>query len=96
MKDINKQLDAVVDWPSFAAFVRALAADRREAERLEKENPEKYYPYCGALGWENVEISAFLDATVRCVEDGAHGNPIPETPNWRFVANLISGGKFYE
>lgn len=54
-------LDDVTDWQSFAAFVRALAAEREQAEQLEKERPA-YYKLGGALDWQTVKSAIFLNA----------------------------------
>jgi hypothetical protein len=88
-------LDDVTDWQSFAAFVRALAAEREQAEQLEKEKPV-YYQLGGALNWQNGQISDFLECALACVEGNEHRKPVPAAPSWRFLADFLYGGKIYE
>ena len=88
-------LDDVTDWQSFAAFVRALAAEREQAEQLEKERPA-YYKLGGALDWQNSQISDFLECALACVEGNEDREPIPDAPTWRFLAEFLYGGKIYE
>lgn len=38
----EERLDSVVDRESFLAFVRALIEEREEAERIERDEPERY------------------------------------------------------
>ena len=49
---LSELLDAVHDRESFNRFVDALASERERAEKLEREEPERYR-YGGALGWQN-------------------------------------------
>lgn len=93
--DLNQKLAAVVDWPSFVAFVEALAAERLQAEEIERADPDGHR-YEGALGWSNQQISQYLECAVACVKDNAHQFPIPDQPTWKFLAEFLDGGKFYE
>lgn len=93
--DLKAKLEAVIDWPSFADFAKALATEREQAEAIERANPDGHR-YEGALGWSNQQISQFLECAVACVNDNAHQFPIPDQPTWKFLAKFLDGGKFYE
>jgi hypothetical protein len=84
-------LGQVKDRESFLAFVLALVKERELAEKMEKEEPEKYR-FSGALGWENGSISSFLSAALACAEDGSH----LEEASWRGFAEFLYCGKIYE
>jgi hypothetical protein len=84
-------LGQVKDRESFLAFAKALLEERELAEKMEREEPEKYR-LCGALGWENGSISSFLGAALACVEDGSHF----EESSWRGFAEFLYCGKIYE
>jgi len=84
-------LGQVKDRESFLAFAKALAEERELAEKMEREEPEKY-GLCGALGWENRSISSFLNAALACVED----DPYFKEASWRGFAEFLYGGKIYE
>jgi hypothetical protein len=84
-------LGQVKDRESFLAFVLALVEERELAEKIEKEEPEKYR-FSGALGWENGSISSFLSAALACAEDGSH----LEEASWRGFAEFLYCGKIYE
>lgn len=85
----------VVDRESFIAFVEALAAERRQAEHLEKEQPLRYQ-LGGALGWENGDIADFLEAALAYFQEGSLG-PAPEpVPSWRMFAEFLYCGKIIE
>lgn len=87
-------LDRVTDCASFQEFVEALAAERRQAERLEKEQPIRYQ-LGGALGWQNGDIASFLEAALTCFETGrvrlAGGKA-----GWRMLAEFLYCGKIIE
>lgn len=94
--------DKVVDEESFLCFVRALAADREEAVRLEKEHPASPYgPDAG--GWENITIETFLIAMAQWAEDSDFGRrmafkelELPDGSPWRRIAVAMMAGKIYE
>jgi broad specificity phosphatase PhoE len=50
--------------------------------------------------WENPTIAAYLDAIVRWIEDsdGYYRNRGEEPPgeSWRFMADALRAGRFYE
>jgi hypothetical protein len=87
-------LDKVVDQESFIAFVSALAAEREEAEQLERDDPTRYQ-LGGAHNWQNGNISAFLYAS------RAYFSPKPfhqpeNQPTWKMIAEIFYYGKIYE
>jgi len=91
--NLSELADKVNSKETFLEFIRALAADRAEEEKLEKKSPlNPYGP--GALGWENGSIEAFLDAMQAWASDS--GNKIPASPDWRTFARILHAGKFYE
>ena len=91
---LTELLDAVCDRESFNRFVAALASEREDAERLEREQPERYR-WGGALGWQNSDISSFLSAAAVHFEPGPH-RFVGESPTWRDLAKFLWMGKIYE
>ena len=87
-------LDAVVDRETFLAFVRALAAEREEAERMEGDDPVRYQ-LGGARNWQNGDISTFLWAALEYFEPGPFHQP-EDSPSWRMFAEFLYFGKIYE
>ncbi|HEU0175821.1 MAG TPA: hypothetical protein VFV58_16275 [Blastocatellia bacterium] len=83
-------LKQVKDRESFLAFVKALMEESELAEKMEREEPEKYR-FCAPLGWENRSISSFIGAALACVEDGSYF----EEANWRGFAEFLYCGKIY-
>jgi hypothetical protein len=67
-------LDKVIDRDSFQAFVLALAAERREAARMEREEPVRY-SLGGALRWQNGDIASFLEAALCYFDAGYYHEP---------------------
>ncbi len=88
-------LDEVVDRDSFIAFVRELIAEREEAERIEREEPDRHR-WGGALGWQNGDISAFLEAGLRGYFTPGEGHRPAAVPTWRMFAEFLYFGKIYE
>lgn len=94
--------DKVVDEESFLRFLRALAVDRENAVKLEKEHPSSPYgPDAG--GWENPTIETFLMAMVQWAEDSHFGRrmalrelELPDISPWKRVAQAMMAGKVYE
>ena len=86
-------LPNVKDRASFIAFVKALADEREDAERLEKERPQ-YYSLDGAHNWKNADIPSFLYAAL----DYFAETPLhkPEEPSWRMFAEFLYCGKIIE
>ncbi len=93
--DVFDYLENVTDKASFITFVKALAEERRQAEKMERENPV-YYQLGGALDWQNGDISAFLWAGLECFEDRPSKEVVPEEPSWRGFAEFLYFGKIYE
>jgi hypothetical protein len=91
--DLDQLIEKVNSKATFSEFVRALAADWAEEERLEKKSPSSPYGR-GALGWENGSIYAFLDAMQAWASDS--GDKIPANPDWKTFAKILYAGKFYE
>jgi hypothetical protein len=90
-------VDQVTDQASFLAFVRALAADRREAALKERAEPASPYgPDAG--GCENDSIDTFLEAAARWAEDSNMGQSqgLPPGPSWHAFAVFLYCGKIYE
>jgi hypothetical protein len=88
-------LEYVVDQKSFIAFVEALATERRQAARLEAEQPV-CYQLGGALGWYNGDIASFLEAALTYFQEGPlKACPEPK-PNWRMLAEFLYCGKIIE
>jgi hypothetical protein len=87
-------LDRVIDRDSFIAFVSALADERREAQRLEQEEPIRYQ-LGGALNWQNGDIASFLEAAL-CYFDGGPFHQPEAVPSWRMLAEFLYFGKIYE
>ncbi len=87
-------LQKVVDRDSFIAFVNALAAEREEAERMERDEPVRYQ-LGGAHNWQNGTISSFLYSGL------VYFIPTPlrkpeDAPSWKMMADLLYYGKVYE
>ena len=91
---LGEMLDTVNDRESFIAFVQAMAAEREEAERMERAEPVAYQ-LGGALGWQNGDISTFLDAALFSFEPGPNHQP-EATPSWKMFAEFLFFGKIYE
>ena len=88
--EVSELLKQVKDRESFLAFVKAMVEECELAEKMEREEPEKYR-MCGPLGWENRSISSFLGAALACVEDGSY----IEEASWRGFAEFLFCGKIY-
>jgi hypothetical protein len=88
--------DTVTDEPSFLAFVAALAADRRLAAELEKDEPRGYGD---ARGWQNSTIEAFLESALAWAEASGFGRrqEVDKSVSpWRRMAVFLFAGKIYE
>jgi hypothetical protein len=88
---LEELLDCVDDRESFIAFVEALAAERRQAERLETEQPVRYQ-LGGALDWQNGDIASFLEAALDCLKED---RPQVE-PSWQMFAEFLWCGKIID
>jgi hypothetical protein len=93
---LESKLSAVHDEDSFAEFVDALANDRADEVRKEKEKPSSPYG-AGANGWENGTIETFLESAARWSEDWKKSPQyIAPTNPWKRCAEILMAGKFYE
>lgn len=88
----------VIDRASFIEFVTALAEERAEAEKLEREDPGKYQ-LGGAHDWQNAKISDYLYASLAYFDTSpeidAPGSTA-ESPSWQTFASILYFGKMYE
>lgn len=87
-------LEKVHDKETFIAFVEALAAEREEAERIEREHPERYV-VDGAYDWKNADIASFLYAALEYFQEKPFHKPDDE-PNWKMFAEFLWLGKIVE
>jgi hypothetical protein len=87
-------LGRVTDRDSFITFVSALAEEREEAERMERDDPKRYQ-LGGAHDWQNGSISSFLGAALAYFEPTPDGKP-EDAPSWKMMADFLYCGKIYE
>ena len=87
-------LRRVHDRESFVAFVNALAAEREDAERIERENPQSYM-VDGAHNWKNADIASFLYAALDYFEEKPFHKPEGQ-PSWKMFAEFLYCGKIIE
>jgi hypothetical protein len=89
--DLHEYLEAVMDEPSFLAFVDALARDRRKSEDPNSSD-------CTRRGWENQSIADFLEAGHAWAEDSAFGlsQGLAAASPWKKFATFLYCGKIYE
>ena len=86
--------NSVKDRETFAAFVRALIADRKRAEASEASSAA---PSWGSRlsGWENVSISSFLESALAGSLDQLEWGTSSGV-SWRDLAVFLYLGKIYE
>ena len=84
----------VEDRDTFIAFVEALAAEREDAEKIERRNPETYI-VDGAHDWKNADIASFLYASLDYFEDKPFHKP-ERDPGWKMFAEFLYFGKIIE
>ena len=87
-------LDKVCDRDSFIEFVAALALERENAARIERQNP-RVHAVDGAHGWKNADIASYLGACLDYFEDQPLHKP-DAVPNWRMFAKFLYFGKIIE
>jgi hypothetical protein len=87
-------IDEVRDRDSFIAFVNALAKEREDAARIERENPDVYV-VDGAHDWKNADIASYLFACLDYFTEKPFHTPDAE-PNWRMFAEFLWCGKIIE
>jgi hypothetical protein len=88
-------LDTVTNRETFLAFVWSLAEDRRRAEEIESNDPERY-KWGGADGWQNQTISSFLEASAAGVAHPSWPDSAAQSPSWKDFALFLWMGKIYE
>lgn len=94
--DLHEHLERVADRDTFLGFVRALAEDRAEEVRKEREKPSGTYGP-GANGWESVTIEDYLGAALAWAADSVgRAGGLPEEPSWKAFATFLYCGKVYE
>ena len=86
-------LEKVSDRASFIEFLTALAEEREEAERMERDEPR--YQRGGAHNWQNGSISSFLWASLAYFDAKPFHEP-ESAPSWRMLAEILYHGKIYE
>lgn len=91
--DLNDYLEAVVDEATFLAFVKALADDRRVADRTAADAVREVQN-----GWENDSIQDFLEAGHAWAQDSAFGanQGLSLASPWKKFAVFLYCGKIYE
>ena len=87
-------LAKVVDRESFVEFVTALAEEREEAERMEREEPKRFQ-MGGAHNWQNSSISSFLSASLAYFDRKPLHQP-DAAASWKMLADILYYGKIYE
>src|SRR3954452_1110305 len=85
-------LARVNDRASFFAFVRALAADRRDEDQRGAQVVSPFGP--GANGWESHSIETFLEAALSWGEDVSEATDerrewFPERPSFQAFARFL-------
>jgi hypothetical protein len=83
--NLKAKVDAVATSDDFVEFVNLL-------RRNLSEHPDE---------WENATLPSFLDALSAWVQDmdGYYENnrlPVPQTPTWKSVAEMMLAAKYYE
>lgn len=83
--ELHEKVTGIKSKADLVAFVQALCADLQA-------NPE---------AWENVTLDRYLQALASWIEDSDgyynnQGRPIPTTPSWRDVADMLMAAKIYE
>jgi hypothetical protein len=87
-------LDLVHDRDSFIEFVRALAEERDEAEKLEQKEPKRYI-LDGASDWKNGDVASFLYGALDYFSEKPFHSP-EKTPSWKMFADFLYHGKIIE
>jgi hypothetical protein len=93
--ELHELLEEVKNRETFVAFVSALIKNRRDADELRRQNPEKY-KWSSVLGWENGSIDTYLNPALRCFDDNKRLDDEPEEITWKKFAEFLYGGKIYE
>jgi hypothetical protein len=85
MMEPHERVAGIKSKADLVEFVRALGDDLRE-------RPE---------AWENATLERYLSALASWLEDSDgyyqnQGRPVPESPSWRDVADMLMAAKMYE
>lgn len=85
MMKLHEQVSHVQSKDDLVAFVRALSQDLATN--------------CGS--WENQTLDSYLSALASWLEDSEgfyknQGRPVPQTPTWRDIADMLMAAKMYE
>lgn len=80
-----ERINLVVTREDFVVFVRELSKDYR----------------LNTQSWENKDTGAFLEALAAWVEDmdgfyQHQGQPVPDKPDWKHVADMLMAATVYE
>jgi hypothetical protein len=95
-EELLSKLVAVCDEDSLVAFISALAADRADEVRKEKESSSSAYGP-GVNGWENGTIEAYLESAAAWAEDWKKSPQYrPPANPWKRCAEILYAGKGYE
>lgn len=87
-------MESVADKESFLEFLEALVKDREEAEKIESNDPQKW-SWGGANGWQNSDISMFLESASCYFHEGPHCHS-GDNLSWKDLAQFLYFGKIYE
>jgi hypothetical protein len=85
-------VETVSTKKDFMQFVAILRTDLELSQSIEKERPSSPYGP-NALGWENPELSAFLEALHAWAD--AMDEKLPQEPSWNLFAKMFLAGKGY-
>lgn len=85
MMELHEQISAIQSKNDLIEFIRALDADLR----------------ANSAHWENATLERFLGALASWLEDSDgyyrnQGRPVPTSPSWRDVAEMLMAAKMYE
>lgn len=97
---LHELVENVCDRGTFIAFVRALAADRKDEVRKEELSPSNPLGP-GANGRQDTTTEAFLEASAAWAEavseqDDERRAWFPEAPSWQAFARFLYAGMIYE
>jgi hypothetical protein len=94
MMTVEQLLKQVSDRQTFVSFVRALASEREDAERIEREQPDRYV-LDGAHNWKNADIASYLFACLDYFREKPFHKPATD-PSWQMLAEFLYFGKIIE
>lgn len=92
---IFELVQRVKDKETFIEFVKALAQESEEADKLSEADPERF-KYDAPLGWQNGDISSFLLAGLESFQGGWYRAAPSDEPSWKTFAEFLYFGKIYE